>query len=71
MNPRFVVPGLLFVAASAVLFGRAGYGPFGNPVQRGKECTADRCVHNASLLALIGTATLLRGDSRRRKESER
>jgi hypothetical protein len=68
MNLRFEVAGLLFVAASAVLSGRAGYEPFGNPVQRGKECTADRCVHKASLLALIGAATFLRGGSRRRKE---
>jgi hypothetical protein len=69
MDLRFALPGLLIVAA-AVLSNRAGHGQFGNPVRRRKERTADRCVHDASLLVLIGAVTFLRGGSRRGKEKE-
>jgi hypothetical protein len=44
MSARFVVPGVELLAASAVLYGRAGYGPLADKAHRGNRCTADRCV---------------------------
>lgn len=61
MATRFVFLGAALLAASAALYNRAGYGPFADKANRGNGCTADRCVHNASLLAPTGAATVIRG----------
>jgi hypothetical protein len=57
MNARRLGRALMLTSGSAVLFSRAGYGPFGDPRQRQKPCTADRCRHNAFALASASAAT--------------
>jgi hypothetical protein len=61
MATRFVFSGAALLAASAALCNRAGYGPCADKANRGNGFMADRCVHNVSLLALTGAATLIRG----------
>lgn len=51
------LPGIALAIAAAVLFSRAGYGPFGEPAQRGRPCTPTRCRHNAT--TLLGAAIAL------------
>lgn len=52
------IVGASLLAASAVFFSRAGYGPFGDPAYRGRPCVADRCPHNASVSLAAGTGAL-------------
>jgi hypothetical protein len=61
MRLTFLLPAAATLAGAAAIFTRAGYGPFGDRSRRGKPCTASRCVHNASILALIGALLLKRG----------
>jgi hypothetical protein len=63
-------PGLTLVALSAVLFTRAGFGPFGDPAQREKPCELTRCRHNAAAVGLTGVGLLL-GAALGRKHSQR
>jgi hypothetical protein len=47
----------LFIV-SAVLYSCAGYRPFADPAHRTQPCTAGRCAHNATALAVAGAALL-------------
>ena len=54
------LPSALLLVVAAILYGRAGYGPFGDRKHRGRPCTdATRYPHNASILA--GLAILMLG----------
>jgi hypothetical protein len=64
MNARHLVPALMLTCGSGVLFSRAGFGPFGDPRQRQKPCTAGRCRHNAFALAFAAAATFAAGERR-------
>jgi hypothetical protein len=51
--------GACLLVAAAVIFTRAGYGPFGDTASRVRPClNATRCPHNAALLA-AGAGVLL------------
>jgi hypothetical protein len=63
MNVGYLLPAAAFLAGAAVILTRAGYGAFGDRSRRGQPCTASPCVHNASILALLGALLLKRGPS--------
>jgi hypothetical protein len=50
------LPGLVLIGLAAVLYSRAGYGPFGDPAQRARPCTVSRCAHNATIVLVAGLA---------------
>jgi hypothetical protein len=49
-----LLPGVALMTSACVLFTRAGYGPLADHAHRGEPCTASRCPHNASILAILG-----------------
>jgi hypothetical protein len=53
-----VTAGWACLAAGAVLFTRAGYGPLADPHRRGQPCTASRCRHNAAAATAVGLGLL-------------
>jgi hypothetical protein len=46
------------VAAGAVLFTRAGYGPLADRQRRGQPCSVSRCRHNATAVTAAGLGLL-------------
>jgi hypothetical protein len=61
MRRGYLLPAAAVLTGAAIIFIRAGCGPFGDRSRRGQPCTASRCVHNASILTLIGALLLKRG----------
>jgi hypothetical protein len=59
LSPLRYLPGLALVVLAAVLYSRAGYGPFGDPAQRARPCTVSRCAHNATIVLAAGVAALV------------
>jgi hypothetical protein len=68
-NSLRYLPGVLFAALSLVLYSRAGYGPFGDPQQRGQACTLTRCRHNATTLLGVAAVLLLNAILQARREA--